>query len=168
MQTNQCACAPVREKMPLYTKMHLFSYRYKMALPRSSALQKDHAHCPHFRLQAMQRGGARAEPCAARAPQAHCGLLAAPLPWRKRALWLCEPAAAAPPGPALLSTSISGMRAASRPSCELAAGSFAGMPAGRIEAQRGGCPLARPCMHYRCIRPSRLASRQGGLHSRVG
>ena len=32
--------------MPLYTEMHLFSYRYAMALPRSSALQKDHAHWP--------------------------------------------------------------------------------------------------------------------------
>ena len=48
------------------------------------------------------------------------------------------------------------------------AGSFAGLPAGSIEAQRGGCPLARSCMHYRRARPSRLASRQGGSRSRVG
>ena len=32
--------------MPLYTKMHLFSYRCEMALPRSSALQKGRARCP--------------------------------------------------------------------------------------------------------------------------
>ena len=34
----------------------------------------------HSCLQAAQRGGARAEPCAAHAPQIHCGFLIAPLP----------------------------------------------------------------------------------------
>ena len=34
----------------------------------------------HSYLQAIQRGSARAEPCAAQAPQIYCGVLIAPLP----------------------------------------------------------------------------------------
>ena len=36
----------MRKRMPLYTEVHLLSHHYEMALPRSSALQKGHVHCP--------------------------------------------------------------------------------------------------------------------------
>ena len=39
---------------------------------------------------------------------------------------------------------------------------------GNAQAQRGGCPLIRSCMHYRYIRPSRLTFRQGGLDPLIG
>ena len=46
MQTSQYACAPMRKRVPLCTEVHLLWQHYEAALPRSSALQKGHAHCP--------------------------------------------------------------------------------------------------------------------------
>ena len=60
------------------------------------------------------------------------------------------------------------MRAASRQSGGLMAGSFTGISAGRIETQRGGCPLAWSCIHYRILWLSRFASMQRGLHPLAG
>ena len=37
----------MRKRIPLYTKVHLLWQHYEMALPRSSALQKGHVHCPY-------------------------------------------------------------------------------------------------------------------------
>ena len=81
--------------------------------------------------------------------------------------WLRKPVTSAPPGPALLSIHSSEARAASHSSGELAAGSFTGMPAGRVEAQKGRCPLARPCMAYQYIWLSRLAFGQDNLDLRT-
>ena len=46
MQTSQHPFAPMRKRMPPCTKVHLRWQHYEMAPPRSSALQKGHAHCP--------------------------------------------------------------------------------------------------------------------------
>ena len=48
------------------------------------------------------------------------------------------------------------------------AGSFTGLPAGSIEAQRGGCPLIRSCIHYHILWLSRFASRQHDLSPLIG
>ena len=81
--------------------------------------------------------------------------------------WLCEPVTSAPPGPALLKAGSSKVRAASHPSGKLKIGSFTGIPAGRIEAQKGWCPSARSCMAGRYIWLSRLGLGQGGLHLQI-
>ena len=67
------------------------------------------------------------------------------------------------PPAALLSGGISHMQAASHRSGELATGSFIGISTGRIEAQRGRCPLIRPCMRCGHTRPSRFAFILRGL-----
>ena len=169
VQAGQSTCAPVGERVPPCARAHPFSHRCEMGLARSSALWESHAHCPcapflpasdtarqraHQALRAMGasnllRDSHRAAALAQAGP------------------WLCEPVTSAPPGPALLNIDSSKVRAASHPSGELAAGSFTGISAGRIEAQKGRCPLIRPCMAYRCAWLSRLASGLGGLHLRA-
>ena len=44
---SQHPFAPMRKRMPPCTKVHLRWQHYEMALPRSSALQKGHVHCPY-------------------------------------------------------------------------------------------------------------------------
>ena len=78
-----------------------------------------------------------------------------------------EPVTATLPGPVLLNININNIRTASHPSGELTAGSFTGIPAGRVEAQKGRCPLAQSCMTYRYTWLSRLGLGQGGLHLRA-
>ena len=169
MQAGQSTCAPMGERIPPCARAHPFSHRCAMGLARSSALWESRTRCscaPFLPASDAARQRARQ---ALRAMGASNLLRDS---HRVAALaqsgpWLCEPATSAPPGPALLSIDPGKVRAASHPSGELKAGSFTGIPAGRVEAQRDGCPLIRSCMHYRCARPSRLAFRQGGLHSRV-
>ena len=69
--------------MPPCAKVHLRWQHYEMALPKSSALQKGHAHCPcdpFLPTSGTARQRAREEPCAAQAPQIYCEFLIAPLP----------------------------------------------------------------------------------------
>ena len=156
--------------MPLYTEMHLFSYRYEMALPRSSALQRDHAHCPCGPFLPTS-GAARQRTRRALRSTGASNLLRV----SRRAA-------------AIARKSPLGLRAnrisSSRPRLTQRrhkphAGSFAPKRRahGRVlrrhtswenRSAEGRCPLARPCMHYRGLWLSRLAFRQGGLHPLIG
>ena len=159
MQASQYPFAPMRKRMPPCTKVHLRWQHYEMGLPRSSTLQKSHVHCPYapfLPTSSAARRRAREAPRGAGASNllrvSHHG----------RALRLCEPAAATPPGPALLSTGASHMRAASHQSGKHMIGSFTGLSAGSIEARSDKRPPARPCMHYQILWLSHLASKQRG------
>ena len=169
VQAGQPTCAPVGERITPYTRAHPFSHRYEMDLVRSSALWESHAHCPCAPFLPTSDTARQRARQALRAMDASNLLRDS---HRVAALtqsgpWLCEPITSAPPGPALLSTGPSKVLAASHPSGELAAGSFTGIPAGRIEAQKGRCPSARSCMTGRYIWLSRLGLGQGGLRLRV-
>ena len=138
----------MRKKTPLYTEMHLSSYRYVMALPRS---RKDHVHWPCnpflptsdtagqrarrilrdtgasnlLRVSHRAAGIARKGPWVLRTDRINSARFR--LAWRRH-----KPHA----------SSFALKRRV------LWIGSFTGISTGRIEAQRGGCPLARPYTCY--------------------
>ena len=169
IQAGQNICAPVGERITPYTRAHPFSHRYEMDLVRNDVLWESHARCPCAPFLPASGTARQRARQALRAMGAsnllrdshHAAALAQAGPW------LCEPVTSAPPSPTLLSTDSSKARAASHPSGELAAGSFTGISAGRIEAQKGRCPSARSCMTGRHIWLSRLGLGQGGLHLRM-
>ena len=169
IQAGQSTCAPVGERIPPYTRAHPFSYRYEMGLVRNNVLWESHVHCPYAPFLPTNDTARQHARQALRAMDASNLLRDS---HRVAALtqsgpWLCEPITSTPSGPVLLNIDSSKVRAASHPSGKLAAGSFAGIPAGRVEAQKGRCPLARPCMAYQYIWLSRLASGQGSLGLRA-
>ena len=143
--------------MPPCAKVHLRWQHCEMGLPRSSTLQKSHARCPCAPFLPTSSAARR------RAREAPRGAGASNLlrvSHRGRALRLCEPVAATPPGPALLSTDVSHMRAASHQSDKHMIGSFTGLSTGSIETRSDKCPPIRSCIHYQALWQSHLASRQ--------
>ena len=63
---------------------------------------------------------------------------------------------------------LGGRLARSRYASQYTSRYFAGLPVGRVEAQRGGCPLAEPCMRYQALWLSRFAFMQRGLGALAG
>ena len=134
IQAGQSICAPVGERITPYTRAHPFSHRYEMNLARNNVLWESHAHCPCAPFLPTSDAARQRARQALRAMGASSLLRDS---HRAAAMiqagpWLRELATSAPPGPALLSTGSGKVRAASHPSGKLAAGSFTGIPAGRV------------------------------------
>ena len=151
MQASQYPCAPMRKRMPLCAEVHLFSHRCGMALPRSSALQKGRARCPcspflpasgtaRQRARRILRGTGASN--LLRVSRRAAGIA-------RKSPWVLRIGRINSARPRLT-------RRRHKPHASsfalkrqiLWAGPFAGTSAGRIGAQRGGCPLARPYTYY--------------------